>query len=385
MTVHVEVAPDLLLWAVGRAGWDRETIERKVPRFNEWVDGTRQPTLRQLESFAQATYTPFGMLFLPAPPEEELPIADLRTIGNNRLERPSANLLDTIYACQNRQEWYREYADINGFEPLDFVGSAELSDDPMAVAKEIRHHLRFDLGNRTSYSSWIDARAELIGRIEALGVLVMVNGIVGTNTHRKLDPEEFRGFALADDLAPLIFVNGADTRAAQNFTLVHELAHIWLGSSAVSDASMTIRHKEGEERWCNQVAAEVLVPGKELEKDFSSPVDTALLTKLSRKYKVSSLAVLKRIFDSGLISWDEYQELYSNELDRVLKFMDGRSDKPSGGDFYNTQKIRLGELFSEAVISSAYSGRTSFRDAYKLVGVKTHDSFEKFASKLGAS
>ena len=228
MTVRVAVAPDLLHWAVERAGWDDETVDRRAPKLDEWVAG-RQPTLKQLEKFASDTHTPLGMLFLAEPPDEEVPIPDLRTLSNAGVARPSADMLDAIYICQDRQQWYRGYAVEHGHTPLEFVGSATTNDRPALVADRIRHLLNFDVADRAVFSNWEDALRRLIDRIEAIGVLVMVSGIVGANTHRVLRPEEFRGFALADPIAPLIFVNGTDTKAAQIFTMIHELAHIWLG------------------------------------------------------------------------------------------------------------------------------------------------------------
>lgn len=123
MSVRVEVAPDLLQWAVERAGWDVETAERRAPKLDAWISGADQPTLKQLEKFADATHTPFGMLFLPEPPREEVPIPDTCTIGNAAVPQPSADLLDTIYMCQSRQDWYRAYAQECGMVAPEFVGS----------------------------------------------------------------------------------------------------------------------------------------------------------------------------------------------------------------------------------------------------------------------
>lgn len=255
------------------------------------LSSPRLPNL--LEKFASDTHTPFGLLFLPEPPIEELPIPDMRTMGN-AVTHPSADLLDTIYLCQTSTGLYRTYVQEDGAAELVFVGSASTDSDPILVADRMRELLRFDLPERRAFSSWEDAARQLIDRIERIGVLVMVNGVVGANTHRKLNPEEFRGFALADPLVPLIFVNGADTKAAQIFTMVHELAHIWLGESAVSDAAMNAEDGVDDELWCNQVAAEVLVPLATLRSDYSGRPDVEELERLARKYRVSTLVVLKR-------------------------------------------------------------------------------------------
>lgn len=381
MTVRVEVAPNLLQWAVERAGWDEETIERRAPKLDAWLSGTQRPTLKQLQKFASDTHTPFGLLFLPEPPVEDVPIPDMRTIGNVCVPRPSADLLDTIYLCQTRQEWYRAYAQENGIDGPEFVGSATIETPPVLVAAQIRDLLDSDVAKRSTFSSWEDALRRLIDRIENTGVLVMINGVVGANTHRKLNPEEFRGFALSDPLVPLIFVNGADTKAAQIFTLIHELAHVWLGASALSDAAMTAVNGRTEELWCNQVAAEVLTPLTTLRSDYRGEANIDELERLARKYRVSTLVVLKRIFDAGLLTWEEYRERYENERSRVMRILAETDDKKSGGNYYYTQPIRLSRRFAQAVIASTYEGSTTYREAYRLLGTKKNATFENLAAE----
>src|SRR5687768_18610267 len=120
----------------------------------------------------------------------------------------------------------------------------------------MRQALNFDVEERRQLPTWTDARRRFIELADEMGIMVMCSGVVLNNNTRRLDPDEFRGFALADDLAPLVFINGSDTKAAQMFTLAHELAHIWLGQSAVSDAQASQFSDNAVERWCNQVAAE---------------------------------------------------------------------------------------------------------------------------------
>ncbi|SIS22998.1 ImmA/IrrE family metallo-endopeptidase [Williamsia sterculiae] len=385
MPVRVSVAPGLLEWAVERAGWDNDTTQRRAPKLDEWISGERQPTLKQLESFAQATHTPFGLLFLPEPPDEPVPIPDMRTVGNAVVPRPSADLLDTIYICQTRQDWYRDYARDRGAPHLELVGSATTSTSPVDAAREVRAALDFDLTKRAVFTSSDDALRRLIDRIEAIGVLVMVNGIVGGDTHRALDPEEFRGFALSDPVAPLIFVNGADTKAAQIFTLIHELAHIWLGGSALSDAAMVARDGVAEELWCNQVAAEVLVPFAALRGDYQGELTPQELTRLARRYRVSTLVILKRLFDAHFLGWDDYWERYEVEREAVIALAKRRRGENSGGNYYNTQPLRLSRQFARAVVASTNQGDTSFRDAFQLLGTKKHETFARLADEIGVA
>lgn len=384
MVVRVDVAPEVLRWAVRRSGWDEDTTVRRAPKLDVWLSQEERPTLKQLEKFANATHTPLGLLFLPEPPVEAVPIPDMRTLGNVGVQQTSADLLDTIYQCQQRQDWYREHALMNGFDEVPFVGTATVREPVEEVASQIRGALDFGLDERATFPNWEHALRQLIDRIEAVGVLVMVSGVVGSDPHRKLDPSEFRGFALADPLAPLIFVNGADTKAAQIFTLIHELAHIWLGGSALSDAAMTAKDGPKAELWCNQVAAEVLVPLHALVEEFQGVVSVDELERLARTYRVSTLVILKRLFDAKALTWDEYIEAYGAEKQRVMSFLDGRRSD-GGGNYYYTQPLRLSRSFSRAVIASALEGSTAYRDAYQLLGTKKHATFENLAEELGVA
>ena len=258
--IRARVKPELLRWARQRAGMDADKLARRFPKYHEWESGVAVPTLKQVEKLANVIHAPVGYFFLTRPPHEGLPIPDLRTVGSLPVREPSPNLLSTIYLCQQRQEWYREYARTEGEAPMPFIGSETMASEIERVASRMRDALAFEPPRQAAFPTWTEALRGLIDAADSLGVLVMVNGVVGNNTHRGLDPDEFRGFALVDDLAPLVFINGADTKAAQIFTLAHELAHLWLGESALSDSAPNAVPSHGVEAWCNRVAAEFLVP-----------------------------------------------------------------------------------------------------------------------------
>jgi len=372
----------VLAWAAGRSGRGLDELIAQFPRLTEWEAGSSQPTLKQLERFARATSTPVGALLLPEPPEDRLPVPDFRTIRDARVSTPSPNLLETVYLCEQRQEWYHDFARANGQSALEFVGSVGLSTDPSHAAGAMQATLRFEPSVRARYSAWTDALRGLLSRAEDAGVLVMVSGVVGSNTHRKLEVEEFRGFALTDQFAPLVFINGSDTKAAQIFTLAHELAHVWLGESAVSSAGLGERPANNIERWCNQVAAELLVPLRSLREEIiaDEPLPDTL-ARLARLYKVSTLVVLRRLIDVGRLSWDDYRIAFNDELERVQQ----QRAQASGGDFYNTQPVRVSKRFARAVIADTLEGRTLYRDAFSLLGIRKPATFDELSQRLGVT
>ncbi|MCL5048708.1 MAG: ImmA/IrrE family metallo-endopeptidase [Firmicutes bacterium] len=377
--MSMSVRPEILIWARERSHLDPAKLLRRFPALHEWEQGVKQPTLKQLEDFAKTTHIPFGYLFLTEPPEEQLPVPDFRTVGNAEIEQVSPDLLDTLYQCQARQEWYRDYAILHHEAPVSFVNTLTVGSNIEEAAAEMRETLAFSVEDRGS--TWSDALRKLVEEAEQNGVLVMNNGIVGTNTHRKLDPKEFRGFALSDDHAPLIFVNGADTKAAQIFTLTHELVHIWINKSALSDADMTSAPDDEIERWCNLVAAEFLVPASAID-DHRLDHDhvTDELENLARRFKVSTLVILRRLRDTNHCSQAQYNEYFSAEQGRILALMAERSS--SGGNFYNTQLIRFGKRFTRALIDDTLEGRTLYRDAFQMLGLKKVSTFNALAEKL---
>lgn len=376
---RVAVNPDLLRWARERARLEPDALLGRFPKLPEWEGATVQPTLKQLESFARATHAPIGFFFLEEPPREAIPIPDFRTLAGRAVVRPSPNLLDSIYLCQERQSWYRDFAAIGGHDRLAFVGSLTTAAEPVEAAAAMRRALGFDLEARRTCSTWTEALRHFLDQADRLGVLVMVSGIVGSNTRRVLDPEEFRGFALADPIAPLVFVNGADTKSAQMFTLAHELAHLWLGSSALSDATARSVPTHEVERWCNAVAAELLVPLADFRAALiqGEPLEDAI-ARLARQFKVSTLVVLRRMRDSRWLDQEAFDRAYAAEVAKLIGLVRG-----SGGNFYRTTVSRIGRRFCRALIESTLEGNTLYRDAFRMLGVTRSGTFDELSRNLG--
>ena len=373
---RVPVPTEMLTWACERAGYDVEHFSQKIPQLNSWIKNERHPTLKQLEKLARVTHTPFGYLFLPEPPKESLPVPDYRTVTGTSQNRPSPNLLDTLYAMQHRQDWLREFLIEEGTEPLPFVASAHLSDEPENVGHEMRKILGLDDGWAATIRTWKSAVGELRRLIEELGVMAVINGIVGNNTSRQLNVKEFRGFALTDPYAPLIFVNGADTKSAQMFTLAHELAHIWLGKKGLSGFEMLLPGETGVEKWCNQTAAEFLVPAQELRTHWEDVKHEANpFGKLAQTFKVSPIVAARRALDLEFVPRSTFFDFYKDYVRRERKKDDA---KPSGGHFYNTQNSRVGKLFAIRVLRAAKEGRIQFKEAHDLTGLRGA-SLQKYA------
>lgn len=380
---RVAVRPTLLSWAVERAGIDHEEILGRFPKFEAWLSEEVQPTLKQLEGFAQATHAPIGFFFMQEPPAEPLPIPDFRTIRSQTIARPSPNLLETIYVCQERQAWYREFAQATRQEPLSFVGSLSLRSDAVTAAEQIRQKLGFDLNARRECSTWAEALRLFISQAESVGVLVMVSGIVLSNTHRVLNVDEFRGFALSDSLAPLVFINGSDSKSAQMFTLAHELAHLWLGATALSNiTAASSASTRAEEVWCNKVAAELLVPMGvfRTERVEEETIEAALL-RLARRFKVSTLVVLRRMLDAGWVNQSEFDQAWAIEIGRLQS---QSASAASGGDFIRSTAARVSRRFARALVVSTLEGQTLYRDAFRMLGFSKSDTFEKFGREVGA-
>ena len=378
---RVAVSPELVQWARERAHLDVAALAARFPKLPEWERGEVQPTFKQLEAFANATHVPFGYLFLPEPPQIPMPIPDFRTLQNQQLRSASPDLLDTLYAMQRRQAWLRESRLECEAPPLAFVGSAGVADDPAAIGQEMRRLLDLGDGWAATVRTWQEAVSALRNAIEAVGVMAVINGVVGNNTRRVLDVGEFRGFALSDDHAPLIFVNGADAKSAQKFTLAHELAHLWLGTegSGLSGFPGIFPDGGAVETFCDRAAAEFLVPAAELRASWPDVrQDEAPFELLARRFKVSPIVVGRRAMDLRLVDREYFFDFYEAYVQKERR----QKQTTGSGNFYNNQNTRVGSLFATQVIRAAKEGRIGFKQAYELTGLNG-GTFQRYARRLG--
>lgn len=380
---HLEISlnPQVLYWARQRAGLDINTLAKKMvikpERIKDW-EKTGQITFSQVDKLAHHTHTPVGYLYLPKPVNDSLPISDFRTVGDKPLSNPSPDLLETVQSMQRRQAWMHDELIETGHTKLPFIGSVNIEDDPKRIATLIKTDLGLEPNWASNESTWTDALRTLRDTIESVGVLIVFNGIVGNNTHRKLSTEEFRGFALIDDYAPLIFINSTDFKGAQIFTLLHELVHIWIGKDGVSNFDAFQPSPNAIEIFCNKVAAEFLVSEQDLLEIWSdAPEGNERYNFLARRFKVSNIVVARRSLDLNLISRELFFEFYNSWR------IDARHTKNSpGGDFWNNQNVRVGKKFGAAVVRAVKEGRLLYRDAYSLTGL-SGVTFNTFANTLG--
>jgi Zn-dependent peptidase ImmA (M78 family) len=376
--MNATLKPDVLRWARNKAGLSETTLAERIGVHlgivKEW-ETTGSIPFSVVERLAEKTRTPFGFLFLQEPPQPSLPIADFRRVDDTHSSEPSNDLLDVIYGAQLKQNWYREYLISNSKEPLPFVGKSSIQTPAKETAEDIRKtlHIGSELAQLTT--KWEDTIKYTIEAAEEYGILVLRSGIAGEDTSRKLSVDEFRGFALSDKYAPLIFINGADAPAAQIFTIAHEIAHIWLGKTGVSNLERTYSIGSTIEKYCNNVAAEVLLPLEELRASWRGEInDINEIDRLSYKYKISRIVVARRARDAAMLTEDKFNSYY--------RMIVASTNKSSGGNYYLNELYKHSRRFSIAIIQESLAGRTMQREAMQFLGIKKESTFRKYAKAL---
>ena len=370
MRTELNIHANMLTWAIARAGYDLQEFIAKVPNVEKWIKKEKKPTVKQLEDFSKKVHLPFGYLLLPNPPEEKLPIPFFRT-NNLQATKVSVNIYDTILLVQQRQDWLREYLKDNDFKRIPFVGKFKKSENVAAIVADIRNHLGLQENWASHYDTWEESLNILTHKTEDAGIITIFNGIVENNTHRPIEVEECRGFVLVDEFAPFMFVNNSDSKAAQMFTIVHELAHIWTGHSAGFDFRKLKPADNPIEILCDKVAAEFLVPQDAFNEVWQR---NPTIKYCSRFFKVSEIVIARRALDTGKITQQQFYTFYDEYINREFV---KKENQGSGGDFYATTKKRLSMTFAAHVNNAVKAGKLLYRDAYRLTSLKG-DTYQTF-------
>lgn len=377
------INPEVLAWARERAGVLPEELMKINRKYVDWEMGNTRPTFRQAQTLAKKLHVPFGFLYLSEPPKEKPPTVDLRTLNDSHHHEFSLELRDVVADARRKQDWYREYLQEGGADPLEFVGKYKDSDSAVEVANDLTKTLGLSLSDRAGFSK-DNFLAYLTEHAEEAGILVLRNGKVGANTHRVLDVDEFRGFSLPDPIAPLVFVNTADFSAAQIFTLVHELAHLWLGAEGVSDQGIAEWNAHSKiEALCNQVAVEVLVPKESFLQEWNRTRGNIeeRAERLTCLFKVSSIVIARRALDAELVNHTEFFAYYK-ALRAIWK--NARQSSTGGGNFHNSLPVANSRALTDAICHATYSGNLLMRDGARLLGIKP-STLGKYAVAQGVS
>lgn len=363
---------EILIWGIERAGFQLDDFLYRESYVVDWLEEVKLPTLKQLEAIAKKIHLPFGYLFLPQPPQENIDFPFFRS--NGETAQISLNVFDTIQIIENRQEWLKEYLLDNGNHPLDYVGRFTINDNSIQVANDIRHVLNIDNLWANRCNTWEEALNYLSKIIEDIGIITTFNGVVGNQTKRKIPVEECRGFVLVDEIVPFMFINNSDTKAAQVFTIAHELAHVWVGRSAGFDFRNLQPANDATELFCDSVAAEFLVPEELFREQWARTHD---FTQLNRFFKVSPIVVARRALDLGYITRESFFQFYNDYIQQEFHKKGGST----GGDFYATAKKRISPTFAAYINNGVKTGRLLYRDAYKLTGIHG-DTFTTFINRI---
>lgn len=381
--LEIAVQPTVIDWVLQHIR-NEHVDHNLIDRLQSWKNGTKKPTFNQLEEASKKTHIPFGYFLLKKPPVEKISMVNYRTIDSTSFHDPSRNLIDTIDQMETIQDWMNEYLQEEGADPLDFVGSLKKPYDVSAISSRIRCALNVDTSWYSEVSTPQDAFRWWRHKLTMLGILVFLSGTVGSNTHRKLDLQEFRGFALIDDYAPLIFINSADTYTGRLFSLIHENVHIWLGDNSLFNR---LDWQDGglreTETVCNAVAADLLVPACEFLHLWDTSIDLyTCMEDLAKKFHCSKFVIARRALDLDAITKATYKDLTHRFYKEFLQLKCEGKTKKSGGDYYANQKFKLDSRFVEALNASVNAGRTQSTEAYRLTGMN-RNTFVKLLSKMG--
>ena len=364
-TMRYEVKRDVLLWAIKESQKSMNDIELKFSKINEWISGDSAPTMKQIESLANFLKIPFGYMFLATPPKTNVMKVEFRSI-DNKLPEVSKNLKDTLLQMNRNQSWMSELRQELGWDKLDIIKNFDIKVNDRAniveVAKLAKKLLGLEEEWYLNYTTNEKAYNYLREKLENAGILVMQNGVVGFDTHRRLELNEFRAFMLYDDYAPLIFVNGTDSTAGKIFSLMHEFVHILYQQDDIISESSQVEIKANE-RKINQIASEILIPREVIKAkwiELEKKEELARIDAISKMLKVSSYAVAVKLSDMRIVA-DNIVAVIASRFQKIRR-------STSGGDFYKNYYAKMSSNFLKSVVSQTESGNLSYTYAFKLLG-----------------
>lgn len=388
--VEALITPSVLQWARETAGLTVDQaasrLRRPVADVVAWETGRSRPSIPQARNASQLYRRPLAVFYLPEPPKDFDTLRDYRSLPMDEVRSYGPRLIRLMRTVLEHHQWIKELLTDEGATPLSFVGSASVHDSPREVAHGMLSVLDIDSEDQCSCRTRSDALLLWLRKAERAGIFVSREGGV--------DLRECRGFVISDQMAPFIYINSEDARAAQMFTLVHELAHVWINESGVSNLLHSGIHRSTEasatEAFCNKVAAEALLVRDRFETEWLRVTNLELveerIDKLSRVFKVSEEVIARRLLDDGELSTAKYQELrdfYQQRWRDLKRAERARLKAQDGGpSFYVTRVARNGYSFTHTVISAFRDGSVSGREASSLLGVKVNH-LQKLAAAAG--
>lgn len=358
MGTTLNVKTEVLQYYIDKSQIPVDFLQEKVKYFEQMVNGEKQPTFNQLSSLAKVLNVPTGLLALNEIIDVSQDRLAFRTLNSKNLEGMSDELKDTITEMEEKQAFLKGELS----EELSFIGKYSIVDSPLELANEIRQVL----GIPVDYYNYTrkDAVKYLRERINRIGVFVFFNGKIKDNTHRPLELKEFRGFALSDKQAPIIFINQKDSKNGQLFTLVHELVHLFLDSDDIFNLIETREYQfDPTEAFVNKVTAEILVPESELLKRQHEDYQ-----KLAGYFQVSEFVIIRRFLDMKLITKSKYNRLLQ-ELEEKMEQIIRLNENKSSGNYRNNIKFRLDNTFFNYVDNALKQNRITYTEAFGILGV----------------
>ncbi|WP_293997827.1 ImmA/IrrE family metallo-endopeptidase [Sphaerotilus sp.] len=369
--------PDVFRWARESAGLALEDAARVIGIVAASLlaieQGEKAPSRTMLSHMAKAYHRSLLTFYLPAPPRKGDRGEDFRTVAADQTTAANAEVDALVRDLRARQRLVRTVLeDDEDTQPLAFIGSARVADGVAALVQSIEQQLGL---TRTEYRQKNDAGeafALLRERAEQAGVFVLLAGNLGSH-HSAIPVSAFRGFAIADPIAPFIVINDGDAKAAWSFTLLHELAHLWLGATGVSGGVPEMKI----ERFCNEVAGAFLLSPVDLQalQVVGDDLDAQIqqVTVLANRWRVSRQMVAYSLFKTGRITREVWLRLETGISERWAVERRREKDKSkgsSGPSYYVVRRHRLGHAMLDFARRYTDAGALSPSKAAKVLGVK---------------